>query len=283
MCIFCGGQCGGAGDFLISIGLPFLVLYFLRIKKALVRLKNRVFRKGHEIPAELIKCSCCDQPQQDYKALHSQSIDPKYLELLEFDSQATEAAEVYLQTTALSNHLNLINARVSGVKGWLLLLCLNLTIFIPASYLYQLNCVLHLFNSTRNKILFSIFKTLLVYNILTIAVMLFLAVFSFYAGLRLWHVKSRAVKTAKAFFIFQFLLILLISIIRPIMTSTIDTGWQVLSALLISLIPSLFQFGLGYLYLAKSSRVQNTYGGDEANISSLPSPQRKLAGQTEFA
>ncbi len=27
MCIFCGGQCGGMGDMLISLGLPLLALY----------------------------------------------------------------------------------------------------------------------------------------------------------------------------------------------------------------------------------------------------------------
>ena len=282
MCIFCGGQCGGAGEFLISIGLPFLVLYFLRIKNSLVRLKNRILHRGQEIPAEPIKCECCDQPQQDCKAIHTQSIDLKDLELLELESQENEATEVSLETTTLNNQLNLAKERVSGVKGWLLLLCLNLTIFIPASYLYQINCVLDLFNSTRNKILLLMFKALLAYNVLTIATMLFLAIFSFYAGLRLWHVKSRAVKTAKVFLITQLLLILVITIIRPIMTSTIDTGGQVFSAILISLIPSLFQFGLWYLYLTKSSRVHNTYGGGEAKISMLPSPPAKLAGHTEF-
>ena len=105
------------------------------------------------------------------------------------------------------------------------------------------------------------FKALLAYNLLTIATMLFLAIFSFYAGLTLWHVKSRAVKTAKVFLLTQFLLILVITIIRPIMTSTLDAGGKIFSAILISLIPSLFQFGLWYLYLAKSSRVLNTYGG----------------------
>ena len=148
----------------------------------------------------------------------------------------------------------------------MLLLCLNLTIFIPASYLYQINCVLDLFNSPRNKILLLMFKALLAYNVLTIATMLFLAIFSFYAGLRLWHVKSRAVKTAKVFLVTQLLLILVITIIRPIMTATIDTGGQVFSAILISLIPSLFQFGLWYLYLTKSSRVRNTYGAAAAKF-----------------
>ncbi len=282
MCIFCGGQCGGAGEFLISIGLPFLVLYFLRIKKALLRLKNKIVHRGQAIPAEPIRCECCDQPQQDCRAIHSQSIDPKDLEILELESQENESTKVSSKTTMLNNQLNLAKERVSGVKGWLLLLCLNLTIFIPAAYLYQLNCVLDLFNSTRNKILLLMFKAILAYSILTVATMLFLAIFSFYTGLRLWNLKPGAVKIAKAFLITQLLLILTITIIRPFITSTLNTGGQIFTAILISLIPSLFQFCLWYLYLTKSSRVHNTYDGGEAKISMLPSPPAKLAGQTEF-
>ena len=270
MCIFCGGQCGGAGEFLISIGLPFLVLYFLRIKNALVRLKNRIVHRGQAIPAAPTKCECCGQPRQDCRAPQSQSIDLKDLELLELKSQQNESNEVSTETTSLNNQLNLVKARVSEVKGWLLLLCLNLTIFIPAAYLYQINCILDLFNSRRNKILLLMFKTLLAYNVLAIATMLFLAIFSFYAGQRLWQIKSRAVKTAKVFLVTQLLLILVITIIRPIMTATVDTGGQVFGAILISLIPSLFQFGLWYLYLTKSSRVRNTYGDGEAKLSMIP-------------
>lgn len=272
MCIFCGGQCGGFGEFLISLGLPFLVLYFLRIKNSLIRLKNRIVHRDQEIPAEPIKCECCDQPLQACRAIHTQAIDPQDLELLELQTQENGSPDASLKT---------LKKRLSGVKGWLLLLCLNLTIFIPAAYFYQINCVLDLFNSPRNKILLLMFKALLAYNVLTMATMLFIAIFSFYAGLRLWHIKPKAVKTAKVFLITQLLLILVITIIRPFMTSTIDSGGKVFSAILISLIPSLLQFGLWYLYLTKSRRVLNTYGGGEAKISMLPSPPATLAGHTE--
>lgn len=280
MCIFCGGQCGGAGEFLISLGLPFLVLYFLRIKNALVRLKNRIVYRGQAIPVEPNRCGCCGQPRQDCRAPQTQSIDLEELELVELKSQQTESTEVSSETTGINNQFNLANIKISGVKGWLLLLCLNLNIFIPASYLYQFNCVLDLFNSPRNKILLLMFKALLAYSVLTMATMLFLAIFSFCAGLRLWQVKSRAVKTAKLFFVTQLLLILLITIIRPIMTATIDTGRQVFSTSLISLIPSLFQFGFWYLYLTKSRRVHHTYGAAAAKLPGLAGLAEKLTGHT---
>ena len=156
MCIFCGGQCGGVGEFLISLGLPFLALYFSRIKNALLRLKNRIDHPGQEIQAEPVKCGCCGQPRQDCGAIQARSINPGDLGLLELKSQENGAAEFSLNTSRLSNQIN--KKIVSGVKGWLLLLCLNFTIFIPATYLYQVNCVLDLFNSTRNRILLFMFK-----------------------------------------------------------------------------------------------------------------------------
>jgi hypothetical protein len=42
MCILCGGQCGGVVDLLISLGLPFVAIYFMRMKGFLTRIKNRI-------------------------------------------------------------------------------------------------------------------------------------------------------------------------------------------------------------------------------------------------
>lgn len=255
MCIFCGGQCGGVGEFLISIGLPFLVLYFSRIKNSLVRLKNRIIHKGQELPAEPLKCGCCDQPLQNCKLIHAQAIDSKDLALLE-----------------LKSHEGGIT-KILGVKGWLLLLCLTFTIFIPASYLYQINCVLDLINSPLDNMLLLMFKNLLLYNLATIASMLFLAIFSFYAGLRLWHVKPKAVKTAKVFLIIQLIIILAITIIRPFITVTLETDGEIFREILINLVPSLFQFCLWYLYLSKSRRVYHTYlEVKKVKIDSIPHP-----------
>ncbi len=46
VCILCGGQCGGLGDFLISLGLPFLALYFSRIKQVLRKIKIKYGQQG---------------------------------------------------------------------------------------------------------------------------------------------------------------------------------------------------------------------------------------------
>jgi hypothetical protein len=287
MCIFCGGQCGGLGEFLISLGLPFLALYFSRIKKALVKIKNKILRR--DLPGavldEPITCKCCGEALRDCREISSQSIDCENLELLDLKFQDNESAEISISTdtTKPNNQIKLeTETAPEGVKGWLLLLCLNLTIFIPTTYLYQVNCILDLYNSTQNKILFLIFKKLLLFNIVTGITMLFLAIFSFYVGMKLWNIKSGAVKIAKAFLIIQLFLIVIITIIRPFITFSIEPKGTIFGAILLSLIPSLFQFGLWYLYLSKSSRVYNTYRGTEEKRLSIMPPLTKLKGHTEL-
>ena len=46
MCILCGGQCGGLGEFFISMGLPFLALLLYKLKNWFSRIRNRVLRRG---------------------------------------------------------------------------------------------------------------------------------------------------------------------------------------------------------------------------------------------
>jgi len=49
MCMFCGGQCGGVGEFLISLGLPFLALYLARIKGAVIKIKKKFSPGGSSV------------------------------------------------------------------------------------------------------------------------------------------------------------------------------------------------------------------------------------------
>ena len=254
MCIFCGGQCGGVGEFLIALGLPFLALYFLRMKKALIKIKNKIILKGfgqEKIQNKTIKYRCCG---------------------------------AWPDITKFNNWGKLENkGGPKGVKGWLFLLCLNLTIFIPASYLYEANCTLDLFNSTQNKILILMFNNFFLYNKVLIGTMVFLAIFSFYAGLRLWETKLNAVKTAKTFLITQLSLTFIIVIISPFMTLPLGGKEDVLAEIMKGLIPSLLNFSLWYLYLSNSKRVYNTFSEIEKNrviIRNLPS---KFKGYTKPA
>lgn len=277
MCILCGGQCGGAGEFLISLGLPFLVLYFFRIKKALIKLKNRIISKdsgAEKIQDEIIKYRCCGEWP---------STCLKKLDTIGLRSRTNKTIILSNSITKFNNLQALVQKSCPrGVNGWLMLLCLNLTIFIPASCIYEVNCIFDLFNSTKNKILLAILKPLLLYNIIIFVSMVCLAIFSFYAGLRLWEAKQRAVKIAKAFLITQFSLTFIIVIIRPFMTLSLGGNEDIVAEIMKRLLPSLLNFSLWYLYLSHSRRVLNTYSEAEikcANIRQLPV---KLEGHTEL-
>ena len=94
MCIFCGSQCGVA-EFLISIGLPFLGLYFYRIRNSLGKIKNIIIRRGSaakEIPDQTIKCSCCGELPQDCREVSNQAIELEHLKLIKVKSQHNEPA-----------------------------------------------------------------------------------------------------------------------------------------------------------------------------------------------
>ena len=251
MCIFCGGQGGGIGEFLISLGLPFLALYFSKIKNSLVKIKNKIIQRdsgAEKILDEANNCRCCGEPLRDCREIFTQSIDPENLELLELKSQDNGPAEISIETPKLNNKIKIERKEeLKGVRGWLLLLCLILTIFIPTSYLYEANCILDLFNSTRNKILLLLFKQSLIFNIVFFVSMVFLAIFSFYAGLKLWEVRQKAVRTAKVFLISQLSLTFIIVVSQPFMTSPLGGNENIFGDMMKRLIPSLFHFSLWYL------------------------------------
>jgi hypothetical protein len=254
MCIFCGGQCGGVGEFFISLGLPFLVLYFYRIKNALLRLKNRLLHRNwlvEDQENEEESCSCYGETLGNSKTLSFQAVDPKLLEMAELDSHVHAAKFNEIGITPK-------RAGVLGVSGWLLVLCINLTIIIPFSCLYNAISGLQIvyFPSTRNQLL--IMQQSIMYHIIIIFVMLFLASFSLYAGMRLWEVKPKAVMTAKVFLISQLLLIFLIMAVRPWLVFPLS-GEPAILGILRSLIPYLSYFGVWFLYLTFSKRVHNTY------------------------
>ena len=137
MCILCGGQCGGVGEFLISLGLPFLVLYFSRMKQALIKLKNRIISRDSgaaRIQDNAIKCRCCGE----WPSTGLNKLGP-----IGFRAQAEKTITISNAITKFNNRQALVQtASPRGVKGWLLLLCLNLTIFIPASCLYEVKLYL---------------------------------------------------------------------------------------------------------------------------------------------
>jgi len=80
------------------------------------------------------------------------------------------------------------------VKGWLLLLCINLSILDPFANLFNLAIGTHLGRQyfEQNP---ALQKLMVINGVCSIA----LAVYSIYAGISLWRVLSNAVITAKKY------------------------------------------------------------------------------------
>jgi len=272
MCIFCGGQCGVA-EFLISIGLPFLGLYFYRIRNSLIQIKNKIFRRGFSaavVPDKKIKCTCGGELLKDWGAIAPPSIAPQDLELIEYKPQDNETVEKLAGTTKFSNPLKLEKKEEpKGVRGWLLLLCLNLIILIPASYLYEVISILYLINSPMNQIILISPNNFLLYHKIILGLIAFLATFSFYAGLQLWEMKLWAVKLTKIFLIIQLFLSSIIAVIQSFMTFPFVGNENNYIIILKITIPSLLHTSIWYLYLSNSRRVHNTYREGRGLNSSL--------------
>ena len=141
-----------------------------------------------------------------------------------------------------------------GVKGWLLLLCINLTILDPFAMLFNLASVNHL-----TKPHFEKYPALQQLVLIGGACNLALMVFSIYAGVSLWKVFPGAVSTAKKYFLAVFFYSLF-SVVLPFLVGLPEAAQQEFSAntSLNSLITILYITGW-YIYLNKSRRVRATY------------------------
>ena len=140
----------------------------------------------------------------------------------------------------------------AAVSGWLLALCLILTIVFPARCLYRI--ILHTIPTAIAAHTLDRILLLSVYSLLFSA----LAVLSFVAGLRLWLVKPHAVGFTRRFLLTYLIanaayFVFWIAVIRP--TKQVDyaeMGWYHIVG------PAASAF-LWYTYLEHSKRVRNTY------------------------
>lgn len=262
MCIFCGGQCGGAGDFFISLGLPFLALYYYKLKNSLVRIKNGIFRGGSSVEGkqdEVKICSCCGEKLNECKILSAQAINPEIVGQLKNLSPDWQMKEMDPETIELIPQERLQKKeRKKGVGGWLLFLCFNLTIILPFSCLYGATSAFEVIYSPTMRIPVIGFKNLLLYHKIVLITMTFLAVFSFYAGSCLWEIKPKAAKIAKIFLLTYLGLMFLIFAMRPFMVPLYNNGKE-FRTLIASLIPFLSYSSVWFLYLTFSRRVRSTF------------------------
>jgi hypothetical protein len=139
------------------------------------------------------------------------------------------------------------------VGGWLLVLCLVLTVTYPASGLYRVfwHTVPNLIaaHSPARTVLLS------VYSVLFLA----LAAFSLIAGLKLWLVKPDAVRFARRFLLVSLTanvayFLFWMAVMRPTQpVSFAEMGWY-------HVVGPIAQTALWYFYLEHSKRVRTTYG-----------------------
>lgn len=140
------------------------------------------------------------------------------------------------------------------VHGWLLLLCLVLTVIGPL-----ISAGLAVGEYRQLAPHFSNSRGLQVATLFSIAITACSVAFGIYAGLRLWSVKPRAVGVAKA--------ALLVGLVAEILATTVQTAFgpaspaegRLFYEVMARLVPGLIFFTACFGYLNKSARVEATY------------------------
>lgn len=142
-----------------------------------------------------------------------------------------------------------------GVRGWLLALCLMLTVVGPAIAVW-----LMVIEYTDAEPLFRESMSMQAAALGTLLLSGCSVVFGAYAGLRLWLVLPNAVRTAKY--------ALLFGLAVDIVTTALEAAAaqvpsdRLLFQVEIGLVPTLIFFTVCYTYLNQSKRVYATYGPD---------------------
>jgi hypothetical protein len=144
-------------------------------------------------------------------------------------------------------------APISGVRGWLLFLCIVLTIVNPLVVLVETARVLQHFGGgynmgTRQAVAIGV----------NVMAKLALAVFGFYAGSLLWAVRPGAVTAAKLYFATR----LLFAAVWPVTLlklTGLHRGPLFMKTWAGGVIGAFLLFVVCFFYLLKSRRVANTY------------------------
>ncbi len=155
--------------------------------------------------------------------------------------------------------MNEVAEQYKGVRGWLLLLCLSLTILDPLTILVALYSV-----SSAYRPRFEQYPALLKLIIASGVLRLALALFSVYSGLSLWRILPGAVATAQRYL----KTIALYSVIAPFLPGVLGVPPELSGEMApFSLFDSIITIAYAaawYLYLRRSKRVRATYAAVEA-------------------
>jgi hypothetical protein len=141
-----------------------------------------------------------------------------------------------------------------GVRGWLLILCLNVAIFDPLTMLLTIFLV-----TSATKPYFGEHPELLRLCLASGICRLALAVFSVYAGMALWKVVPGAVSIAKKY-LMAVVLYSVVASLLPVIAGVPQESYQEFAGqtLFNSLLTMSYAIAW-YLYLQRSKRVKATY------------------------
>lgn len=143
----------------------------------------------------------------------------------------------------------------SGVQGWLLILCLMLTLggpLISAWLMAHQYAVLAPHFASASGLQAAIF--------VSFAIKASAVAFGAYAGLGLWRLRPNAVGTAKLALLAGLAAEVITTVIAVVVEPTHPMEGRLLRQVTIELIPSLAFFTLCFAYLNRSSRVEATFG-----------------------
>jgi|SRR5690348_1572417 len=159
-------------------------------------------------------------------------------------------------TPSISTPASPNKPRYKGVDGWLLLFCLNLTLFNPIGGLYYIITSYRVASQ-----FFAKFPHLFIVTTIYAALTLLFAAFSLYTGSRLWGVKADALRTAKKFLLGCSVYVIIIAILPYFAGLPSTTGTNAIITLdaIGRMILGGTYIALWFGYLNKSERVRNTY------------------------
>lgn len=145
-------------------------------------------------------------------------------------------------------------AKYKGVKGWLLLLCVGLTILTPIRALVTIGQ-----GYSQSSPHFDRFPGLRVLMIIDIPLSLALVALSVHAGVSLWSIRPRAVQITRRFF-YLMLGYLAISCVLPFTAGLPSEANSAMAAEVAKgVIQGLITAAIWLSYLTKSKRVRATY------------------------
>ena len=143
---------------------------------------------------------------------------------------------------------------LKGIGGWLLFLCIALTVLTPFGLLAELSSAIDLSAQLKNS--YPRFSSVV---FLAALPKLLLVIFSFYAGVSLWRVKQHAVVKAQWFLISYAAFSLLHIMTAFLGDLPADIRQNVVNAYGIGALRVLAFSVVWHQYLRRSERVANTY------------------------